>query len=206
MAEGKKFDFDPASLLPKLSQLGILDLPDGTAPASEIPTGPKAWYRYAFTYMEAADQLVKLAAGDTYLRNILGPPALFLYRHSIELHLKSLLLDAGQLLDDPQTVPPKHYLDTLWQKVRGLLLKIEPNSEDEWVLRADGVIKQFDDLDPTSFAFRYPVGTDGAASLPTNLLVDLEVVAKVMSELNVLLDGASNQISVYKDYKQESSY
>src|SRR6266536_1851922 len=109
MADSNKFAFDPQSVLTKLTKLGLLDLPDGSWRAAEVPTGPRHWHRYALAYKEAADQLAILM-GDTYLRNTLGPPMLFLYRHSIEVHLKSLLLDAGQLLDDPQTVPPRHYL------------------------------------------------------------------------------------------------
>ena len=129
---------------------------------------------------------------------------MFMYRHSIELHLKSLLLDAGQLLDDPQTVPPEHYLWKLWVRVRKLILRVADSGEDEWVRRADQIIKQFDHLDPTSFAFRYPTARDGTPSLQDGVLVDPSVVSHVMSELHLLLDGASNQIAVYEDYKRDS--
>lgn len=127
---------------------------------------------------------------------------MFLYRHAIELHLKSLLLDAGQLLDDPQTVPKEHYVLKLWSRVRTMLLEID-NRESEWILRADDVIKQFDAIDRGSFAFRYPANNDGTPLLPSKLLVDPSVVAQIMAELHVLLDGASNQISVYQGFKYE---
>jgi hypothetical protein len=91
---------------------------------------------------------------ESYARNLVGPALLFLYRHSIELHLKSLLLDAGELLDDPQTVKSDHYLWRLWVQIRKMLLQVE-NHEDEWFRRADSIIKEFDDLDPDSFRFRY---------------------------------------------------
>jgi len=57
-------------------------------------------------------------------------------------------------------------------------------SENEWILRADDIIKQFDDLDPESFTFRYPVKRDGAPSLADEILVDPAVVSQIMSSFN----------------------
>lgn len=205
MAKGKSHhtsDWEP----PKLTKLSLTDLPNGRYSAAEIYTGPDHWYRYASAYKEAADRFVELLRedDDTYERNMFGPPMMFLYRHSIELHLKSLLLAAGQLLDDPQTVPPEHYLWKLWVRVRKLILRVADSGEDEWVRRADQIIKEFDQLDPTSFAFRYPTARDGKPSLEDGVLVDPPVVSQVMSELHLLLDGASQQIAVYEDYKRDS--
>jgi len=112
------------------------------------------------------------------------------------------VLDAGELLDDPQTIEPKHYLWRLWTRVRKMLLQID-NRENEWILRADDIIKQFDDLDPESFTFRYPVKRDGAPSLADEILVDPAVVSQIMSELHILLNGASAQIDTYQGYKQD---
>lgn len=194
-------DWEP----PKLTKLSLTELPEGTYPAAEIYTGADYWYRYALAYKEAADRFVALIIEeDTYALNMFGPPMMFLYRHSIELHLKSLLLAAGQLLDDPQTVPREHYLWKLWVRVRKLILKVADSKEDEWVRRANQIIKQFDDIDPTSFAFRYPTTPKGTPTLNGDVLVDPSVVLQVMSELHLLLDGASNQIAVYEDYKQDA--
>lgn len=185
----------------QLTTLSLTDLPNGTYPAAEIVTGSRGWYRYATAYKEAADSLVG-TMDTTYRRNMFGPPMLFLYRHSIELHLKSLLLEAGELLDDPQTIERRHYLWRLWTSVRTMLLRID-NREDEWLLRADDIIKQFDELDRESFAFRYPVRPDGAPSLSDEMLIDPAVVSQIMAELHILLNGASAQIDAYQGYKQD---
>ena len=132
---------------------------------------------------------------------IFAAPMLFLYRHYIELHLKSLLLDAGELLDAPQTVEPKHYLLSLWKKVRKLLIEISKQKPDAWFARADEIIGEFDALDPTSFAFRYPVDVQGRPSLSRKLMIDARNVRKMVAELHILLDGASAQISEYMGYK-----
>jgi hypothetical protein len=203
MPDEKKYS-DPEDVITKLTGLSLTDLPNGSYSAGEIVTGAEHWYRYAITYKEAGDRLAELV-DTTYRRNMLVGPMMFLYRHAIELHLKSLLLDAGELLDDPQTVPQKHYLLKLWLKVRAMLLQID-SRESEWILRADNVIKQFDDLDPSSMSFRYPANGDGTPLLPKNLLIDPSVASQVVAELHVLLDGASNQISMYAGFKHDSYY
>lgn len=128
---------------------------------------------------------------------------LFLYRQTVELQLKALLADAGELLDDPQAVPPRHELPRLWGRVRALLLRVDPGADGPWFARADAIVTELDALDPGSFAFRYPVDTGGTPSLPEPLLVDPANVRRVFDELFVLLDGAASQVHEYAGYKRE---
>ena len=185
-----------------LTKLRLRDLPDGRHEAVEIPTGPDAWAQLTNSYKEAADRLVSVTS-DSFSYAMHGAPIMFMYRHYIELRLKSLLLDAGELLDEPQDIPAQHYIRTLWQRVRSLLLKISPGSDGDWFTRADQVINEFDRLDPTSFAFRYPVGRDGQASTAPHLYVDPRVVQQMIGELDILLSGAASQIVEYMGYKHE---
>jgi hypothetical protein len=187
---------------PRITSRRLIDVPPSTE-SMQIQTGPDHWYRYAMAFKRGADSLASPTSGTRGVHELMALPAMFLYRHYVELHLKSLLLDAGELLDDPQTVPPKHYLLSLWQRVRRLLLKIDPRSDGPWLERADGIITEFDALDPTSFAFRYPVDTEGVASLPPGFRVHPSTVTSVIEELHILLNGASTQIDVYMGYKGE---
>lgn len=101
-------------------------------------------------------------------------------------------------------MPPEHYLWKLWERVRKLIVQIDNRSGDNaWVKRAGQIIKEFDGLDPRSYAFRYPITNTGMPSLKNEMLVDPAVVAQIMSELFLLLDGASEQVSVYEGYKQD---
>lgn len=188
---------------PKLTTTRLLDLPSGTYDAAEVPTGAKQWYRFASSYKYAADALSQLVLANDAHRNLVALPVLFLYRHYVEVHLKSLLLDAGELLDDLQQVPQSHYLLPLWHRVRTLLIQVDSRSDNAWLGRADQIIGDLDALDPTSFAFRYPVGRMGAPALPVDLVVDLGSIASAMAELHFLLDGASTQIDVYIGHKAE---
>ncbi|MDF1502687.1 hypothetical protein [Roseisolibacter sp. H3M3-2] len=186
------------------SNRSLRDLPNGEKNAVEIPTGAASWHRFAFSYKATADRLADTLERDAWRHGFaLGAPMMFLYRHYVETHLKSLLVDAGELLDDPQDVPLEHYLVRLWGRVRALLLRVSPQSDGPWFQRADAVIRELDSIDPTSFAFRYPVRKDGSDSLATALMVDASNVRQIMEELHILLDGASSQIAEYMQYKNQ---
>ena len=188
---------------PVLTWVPLLALPNGHAGAAAIPSGSKYWYTYALAYKDAADSLASLVDVPEGPLSRLAVPMMFLYRHHVELHLKSLLSDAGELLDDPQSIPPAHYLLTLWKRVRALLLKISSNSDGAWFVRADGIVEALDAIDPGSFAFRYPVDKPGAPSIAGGLEVDPTNVRVVIDELHTLLDGASALIDVYMGIKAE---
>jgi hypothetical protein len=182
----------------------LRDLPSGTQDAIEIPSGVDQWHRFATSYKTAADLLADTVADDPWRHAMLGASMMFLYRHYVELHLKSLLVDAGELLDDPQAIPVRHHIQTLWDRVRALLLRISPQSAGVWFTRADEIIGELDSLDPTSMAFRYPVDRHSAPSLAVPLKIDARNVRGVMDEVHVLLDGASTQIDVYMDFKHDA--
>ena len=79
------------------------------------------WYVYETGYKDAADSLIDSAIH-------LGPnfmvyPIMFLYRHYLEIQLKSILLTFQEYLEMPLKLPEKnlHDLQHLWNEV----LKLE---------------------------------------------------------------------------------
>lgn len=188
---------------PRITTLRLTDNPSGAAWASEVRSGPEEWYSFASGYKSAADVLADRIERDPWRESRIAAPMLFLYRHSIELHLKSLLVDAGELLDEPQEIPPLHYLQQLWGRVRELLLRIDPDSAGEWFKRADQIICDFDALDQGSFACRYPVNKANSPSLPPEFRIEAGIVRQMIAELGILLEGASAQIDVYMGFKHE---
>lgn len=193
--------YDPGLVVP--SGRTLCDPPTPPQPGVDVPTGADAWHRFAWSYRAAADELSERAPLRPRSSALFGPPMLFLYRQAVELQLKALLADAGELLDDPQLVPPRHELPRLWRRVRTLLLQIDPASDGPWFARADVIVGELDAMDPGSFAFRYPVDTTGVASLPAPLVVDPGNVRRVCDELFLLLDGAASQVHEYAGYKRE---
>lgn len=187
----------------RISATELLDVPDDCRATAALFAGGDQWYSFGTSYRLAADALAAAIEQRPGTANVLTLPLIYLYRHYIELRLKSLLLDAGELLDDPQQVPPAHYLVTLWHRVRSLLLKVDRSSEGPWLERADAVIHQFDALDDGSFSFRYPVDKDNNASFDTPLRICPAVVKRVVDELSIVLEGASAQVDDYAGLKHE---
>ena len=113
-----------------------------------------SWERYTDSYKNVADRLVKWY-GEEHREDSLVYPIMFLYRHYLELQLKSLLrklfLFHGLQCSYPQT----HKLDDLWCTVRQLMEEICPqDTEDNKHIEAR--IKEFSQIDPDSESFRYP--------------------------------------------------
>lgn len=162
------------------------------------------WHRYAFAYKLAADTQVDHLVGENGSSDDTAClPALFLYRHYVELSLKGMLLDAGVLLDLTDSIPGWHPLKPLWKRLRDQLHLIEKQDDDEWLDRAEALMYELDSLDPQSFAFRYPVTKAGEPSLQIAHQVDIEHFRDVMEELELVFDGISSQLGHYVDLKHE---
>lgn len=121
-------------------------------------------------------------------------PIVFLYRHSLELYLKAILIAAGPLYSPRERralekrLCDTHRLDPLIVELRHLFEIKEwpwaPSLED---LRRIGA--EFDKVDPTSFAFRYPTNKSLRASLPPRFQFDLFDLCAALDELLPELGG-----------------
>lgn len=167
----------------------------------ELGESEPSWYRFAHGYRLAADELVarlsKRGAGEAFI----CLPILFLYRHSVELYLKALLLDVGALQDEEEAIQGRHDLLPLWTAFRSELLAYDPSQDSPWLDRAGNLIGELNQLDGKSFSFRYPVAKDGSLLLTPGQGVHLQHFADVMKELYVVLEGASALFSEHLDMK-----
>lgn len=96
-----------------------------------------------------------------------------------------------------------HNLAHLWNTAEPLLMETEEGSAPTYGdVRA--CLARFNELDPTSEAFRYPVTRSGENALPEDLHnLDLGQVRDVIERLAAFLDAVATQTSVYLDYKAE---
>ncbi|MGO8943323.1 MAG: hypothetical protein ACLQJ7_06580 [Syntrophobacteraceae bacterium] len=147
------------------------------------------WYFFLNGYKNAADFLVTHAieegAGDP--RKLLYP-IMFLYRHYLELALKSLIREH-------KTFPPIHELDKLWGICLSLLGEISPGASDnDEIQHTTRLIEEFCKVDPKSaLAFRYP--DDGIQ--PEGVVeTDLSKVKEVVGKISLLLDCIGEVIRV----------
>ncbi len=161
------------------------------------------WYRFAHGYKVAADLLVtrlnERGAADEHACY----PILFLYRHSVELSLKALLNDVGELIDWPRRDGPEHSLMRLWQTLRERLLTYDRTQDSTWLARADALIRQLHEVDPGSLTFRYPVSNDGIPMLTGGGTMSIEAFRDRMGELASVFHAISAFVSAQLDLKRE---
>ena len=122
-------------------------------------------------------------------------PIVFLYRHALELYLKAIVLVGSDMLtlkDQPkmerQQLFTTHNLDKLRQEVErvfavygwGWDLGISKLGS---VANLRKVIGEFQEIDPGSYSFRYPVDTEGDASLKENFRFNVFKFASILDDL-----------------------
>lgn len=165
------------------------------------------WYHdptelYIVGYKEAGDSLVNSVADRRGTADSLIFPLVFLYRHYIELRLKSLLHDGHRLLDKEYKQKSEHQLSKLWPKVRDILVEVWPDGNKDDLTALDSLINQFEKVDPRSTTFRYPKDLDGNNSLKMDSpRVNLRNLKEVVGAMAIILEGLAAVISEYLSNK-----
>ena len=167
------------------------------------------WYHdpkelYIVGYKEAGDSLVNSVAARSGSADSLIFPIVFLYRHYIELRLKSLLHDGRRLLDIEHKQKSEHQLSKLWPKVRDILVELWPDCSNSDLAALDSLINQFEQVDPRSTTFRYPKDFNGNNSLQIDSpRVNLRNLKEVVGAMAIILEGSASAISEYQGYKND---
>jgi len=164
-------------------------------------THDEPWGGMAEGFKRLADLGVSYTDQTGHDQDFLVYPIVFSYRHYIELSLKLIIRAARRLLDEPGGVPATHDLDALWNTAEPLLKQIEDSPETYRNVRS--CLARFNELDPKSDSFRYPVRANGDPSLQGVFNVDLGQVRGVVERLSGFLEGASEQTLVHLDIKNE---
>ncbi|MEM9509898.1 MAG: hypothetical protein AAGA16_19810 [Cyanobacteria bacterium P01_E01_bin.35] len=159
---------------------------------------------YIAGYKDAADLLVESVAKREGTADSLIFPIVFLYRHYLELRLKSLLHDGNILLDRDYRQKSEHQLSKLWLRAREILAELFPNEEGIQLEAMDSLIEQFEKVDPRSTSFRYPKDFKGNNSVKQDLpKVNLRNLAEVVEGMSTILEGSALAISVYQENKND---
>lgn len=167
------------------------------------------WYNdpteiYICGYKESADLLVENVSTRKGSADSLIFPIVFLYRHYIELRLKSLLHDGHRLLDRAHKPKAVHQLSKLWPQVRGILEELWPDGDSADLQAMDLLIEQFEEVDPRSTSFRYPKDLKGNNSVKLEQpKLNLRNLAEVMNSISIILEGSAGAISEYQGYKND---
>jgi hypothetical protein len=121
-------------------------------------------------FLNAADHLVEGIRRREHEDYRMVYPVLFLYRHAIELLLKSALHNSAK----------HHRLDTLFADLRCLYSHATGHDAPQWMTARIAELAQFD---PISTAFRYPE-VDKAAWKAAGLHVDVYHLRRAIHELH----------------------
>lgn len=152
---------------------------------------------FAFGYWRAAQRLASSIEFAPTFADHEGFPVIFLYRHALELYLKSLCFRAATVLGLQSRVEVE--LSRLWtdHSLRRLLNAVAPVLSDlrghraghyeTLVADVEGLVLEVERLDPGSYFFRYPVNARGDAvhTIGTSLNV-LEFSRRLDSVLDQL--------------------
>jgi hypothetical protein len=164
-------------------------------------THDEPWYGIAEGFKRIADLAVAHVEQTGHDQDFLVYPTLFSYRHYLEVMLKQLIRDAHALLDRDEGVPRTHNLEALWDRAEPLLARLQDSPDTYRNVRAS--LARFNEFDPGSDSYRYPVDTKGEPHLPGVYNIDLGQVRAVVERLSGFLDGASSALDAELDVKGE---
>ena len=163
---------------------------------------------YAESYRSAAQALVERLTNDQ-LRDIGACPVVFLYRVSLELFLKAILISGAKLLQQGEPLEIKgilnkdHNLSELWNDLKRLYQELGWKWDAE--LDVFGrLVREFQHKDPKASYFRYPVKKDGEAALDHNFSFELRNFCERMETLLEFLDGMECGLAGLLDERQEA--
>ena len=168
------------------------------------------WRSLTDSFFYASEILVHQIAADRDGRDREGLAAIFLFRHYLELMLKSIILN-GRWLEranknaakKPEPVKRIHQLSKLWE---GVLQDARPKiPDDSWgrydIAFIELCIAEFDAVDQRGFSFRY-AGEEGDFCL-----FDYRTLARVMDHIRQILEGIDTCLAEgYAENKEYESY
>ncbi len=171
---------------------------------------------FARGYQLAGQALAQRLASATGYADYEGYPILFLYRHALELYLKAIVYRGASLLGllaksspDTSGLLRRHELGRLIPAVRAIFKEMDWDFQGSSVAsfaEFERLVHALDDVDPRSYAFRYPVDTEGAAHLPKHFVVNVIAFARNMDKVLGYLDGAASGIRENWDTAAEAAY
>lgn len=149
---------------------------------------------YAVGYKDAADAVLfalseRRASLDTVIY-----PLVFLYRQGLELQMKMILPLARKLANKAPRDDHSHGLMPMWKELRALVEELEPHEADQELPAIEEFIKQLDDVDPQSYAFRYSKTKKGHNSLPDLRCVNVRHLSEIMDSVFMMMSGLDSMI------------
>lgn len=165
-----------------------------------------SFYLYASGYLNGAKHLVDHALQKQQEQDDLIYPIAFLYRQYLELMMKGIIKDGRWLLPEKVKMGKEkdpfqsHSLGDLWTEVRAIFEIVWPDGAKIDLDIAHSMIKQFEDIDKQSQAFRYPLDKKGNPSLPQHVRhINLRNLQHGMERISNFLKGGATGVGAAID-------
>ena len=174
-------EFDGQSLLAKYIHHG-----------GDINNFATTWEYVSFTYSLAFDELARKAYEPGHRVSNLSIPLFFLARHSIELALKTAILEYAET-DGTTPKSDGHDLVVLWNELSGCMERWGCPAPDDWGVIVAKQIADIQEVDPKGDRFRYPTDIKGKRFELTH--VELEGLVRAHNSITTYLDACANMHS-----------
>ncbi len=146
---------------------------------------------FAKGYFKSAESLKETLLSQNQFSDYEAYPIVFLYRHSFELYLKNIIYSTillstfKGLSEIDLKLYNFHTLKPLAEKATKILKTLFANDRDliNFSKKIVKVAKEFDEIDPDSYSYRYPINTKGEYSTKPNQIVNLESFSSELGEL-----------------------
>lgn len=154
-------------------------------------------------YRNAAESISKMLLGQSHFSDYDAYPVLFLFRHAFELQLKNViykvvkLCNLKNLKDYEEKLHNNHNLIKLAEKAVQIMQLVykDDKSLAPILNRITTTANEFHEVDPDSFAYRYPINKKGNASTPrgqrVNLISFAEHMSKLLEDLEIIDFGVN---------------
>jgi len=173
-------------------------------PRNDFPIFAKGYFQAAFALVEHLLAKQRFSDYEAY-------PVVFLYRQSLELYLKGIRYKTAVLFafKDINGIDfclyNNHRLVSLAQNVDRIFRILFPNDQElsNIVAKINRVSSEFEEIDPDSQSYRYPIDKQGNASTKPHQIVNLMALHETMKELLVEMDMIDFGIDVETTKAQE---
>ena len=187
---------------------------DSSAFSFYVSSDPKTAFNvFATGYRRAAETLTGSLLRKPRFSDYEAYPAVFLFRHAFELSLKHAIYQAADYAGYTDTsrvdgsLHNHHNLHRLATIVDESLRRLFPNDSflQELLLRLTSTARDFDDIDPSSFVYRYPVNTKGGPAADDNSqTINLRLFANHMSALLEEIDTVNFGLNIMTDVSRDA--
>jgi len=162
------------------------------------------FFLYSEGYKQGAEALYEKYLNDEFYKQWLVYPLIFNYRQYIELRLKELITMGYKYLNMDTDFRDIHDLKKLWDTYRADILPRIHEVDADTISNVDRIISEFNNIDPGSFSFRYPV-TRGPNRLPTLTMrtIDITNFKETIDKLAKFFEYEWDTIDNYQDLKND---